>query len=272
MYKRQGWGKCCVVGCAAIQIDISKGTITVGDETLQRGDWISLNGSNGLVYRGELPMIDASDDNPVLSEFLKMCDKIRRLRVRTNADTPEDTRKARGFGAEGIGLFRTEHMFYGEGSEGPLFILRKVIVAKDADERRKTLAQLEKHIKKDIQSTLVAMEGYPVTIRLLDPPLHEFIPHGEKQKKELAEAVGISVADLDRRADSMHEVNPMMGHRGVRLGVTYPEITETQVRAIFNAAAALLKKGKKVFPEIMIPVVSHSNELEHQMDIVRRVY
>jgi pyruvate,orthophosphate dikinase len=268
----RGWGKCCIVGCAAIQIDIKSGTVHIGDETLKAGDWISLNGSSGLVYRGALPMIDATDDNPELDEYLKICDTVRRMRVRTNADTPEDARKARTFGAEGIGLFRTEHMFYGEGSEEPLFILRKVIVARDADERRKTLADLEKHIKKDIQATLDAMLGYPVTIRLLDPPLHEFIPQGADQKRELAKAVGISESDLDRRAESMHEVNPMMGHRGVRLGVTYPEITETQVRAIFMAAAALLKKGKKVFPEIMIPVVSHSNEFVHQLEIVQRVY
>lgn len=268
----RGWGKCCIVGCSAIEINLAAGIARIGDATLREGDWISLNGTRGLIYDGRLSMIAASDDNPVLSKYLKICDSLRRLRVRTNADTPEDARKARQFGAEGIGLFRTEHMFYGEGSEEPLFILRKVIVAKDAEERRRSLGELAVHIKKDMQATMEAMDGFPVTIRLLDPPLHEFIPQGEAQRKELARAVGISPAELKKRADAMHEVNPMMGHRGVRLGVTYPEITETQIRAIFEAAAALLKKGKKAFPEIMIPVVSHPNELKHQIDIVRRVY
>lgn len=268
----RGWGKCCIVGCSDLSIDIASGTLTIHDKTLERGDWISLNGTRGHFYEGDLPKIDVSSSNETLDAFLKVCDKIRRLEVRTNADTPEDSRRARDFGAEGIGLFRTEHMFYGEGSDEALFKLRKVIVSRDEIERRSALSELFPHIKEDIGKTLEAMEGLPVTIRLLDPPLHEFIPQGKKQKEELSSAVGISVADLDKRAELLSEVNPMMGHRGVRLGVTYPEITETQVRAVFEAAADLLKAGKKVFPEIMIPVICHESELEHQSAIVKRIY
>jgi pyruvate,orthophosphate dikinase len=268
----RGWGKCCIVGCGALKIDAHAGTLRVGDKTLRRGDWISLNGTKGYVYEGELSMIDSSESNQTLFDYLSICDKVRRLKVRTNADTPEDARKARTFGAEGIGLFRTEHMFYGEGADVPLFKLRKVIVASSEAERRAALNELYPHIKSDIKATMEAMDGLPVTIRLLDPPLHEFVPHGDAQKADLARSVGISVKDLEKRAEGLHEVNPMMGHRGVRLGVSYPEITEAQVRAIFEAAAELLKAGKKVFPEIMIPVVCHENELAHQYALVEKVY
>ncbi|MBI4585183.1 MAG: pyruvate, phosphate dikinase [Planctomycetes bacterium] len=268
----RGWGKCCIVGCGELEIDPSAGTVKARGKTLRGGDWISLNGTKGYVYEGQLPMIKASEDNPILKEFLKICDRVRRLKVRTNADTPEDARKARAFGAEGIGLFRTEHMFYGEGSEEPLFKLRRVIVSKNEEERRAALVDLYVHIKEDIKATLEAMEGLPVTIRLLDPPLHEFVPQGEQQKEELAKAVGITVEELEKRASSLHEVNPMMGHRGVRLGITYPEITEAQVRAIFDAAAELIQSGKKVHPEIMIPVVCNEKELEHQFRLVKKVY
>jgi pyruvate,orthophosphate dikinase len=268
----RGWGKCCIVGCGALRIDSESKTLSVDGTSLRAGDWLTLNGSRGLVYPGKLPMVDASQEDGVLKDFLKLCDAIRRLKVRTNADTPEDARKARSFGAEGIGLFRTEHMFYGANSEEPLFKLRKMIVAKDEKERRAALEELFPHVKSDIKATLEAMEGLPVTIRLLDPPLHEFVPHGEAQLKELAKSVGISVEDLQKRAAALHESNPMMGHRGVRLGITYPEVTEMQVRAILESAAELLKAGKKVNPEIMIPVVATVKEIDHQFQIIEKVY
>jgi pyruvate,orthophosphate dikinase len=199
-------------------------------------------------------------------------DKYRKLGVRANADTPEDARVARGFGAEGIGLFRTEHMFYGEHSEKPLFLLRQMIMSGTVQERRKALDKLFRFVKRDIKATLKAMNGFPVTIRLLDPPLHEFIPQDSAKQKELAESLGISVKEIKKRGDLLHEVNPMMGHRGVRLGVTYPEVTEMQVRAIFEAAVELNKEKKKALPEIMIPVTSDVNELKDQKEIVERVY
>ncbi|MFH1784340.1 MAG: pyruvate, phosphate dikinase [bacterium] len=268
----RGWGKCCVVGCGALNVDYSSKTMTVDGTTLGEGDWITLNGSKGNIYKGQFPMVDASEENEVLNQFLKICDSVRKLNVRTNADTPEDAARARSFGAEGIGLFRTEHMFYGKNSEEPLFKLRKMIVSKNTDERRAALDELFPHIKSDIKATLEAMEGLPVTVRLLDPPLHEFVPHEEEKLKELALSLGVSVEELSKRASGLRESNPMMGHRGVRLGITYPEITETQVRAILEAAAELSKKGKKVMPEIMIPVLGLVSELKNQAEIISRVY
>ncbi|MFA6281918.1 MAG: putative PEP-binding protein, partial [Candidatus Omnitrophota bacterium] len=237
----------------------------------KEGQWLTLNGTKGNVYEGQLKMMDASSENKILSEFLKMCDGIRKLKIRANADTPEDAKKARDFGAEGIGLFRTEHMFYGKGAEQPLFLLRKMIVSKTAEERRKALAELFPYAKDDIKKTLEAMDGFPVTIRLLDPPLHEFVPREETQRKELATSLGISMEEFEKRADALHESNPMMGHRGVRLGVTFPEITEMQVRAILESAAELIKAGKKIEPEIMIPVVCTVKELDDQLAIVKRI-
>lgn len=268
----RGWGKCCIVGCSALHIEPQTKTLTADNKILKEGEWITLNGTKGNVYLGQLKMMDASEENKLLFEFLKICDSFRRLKVRTNADTPEDAQKARIFGAEGIGLFRTEHMFYGKGSEEPLFQLRKMIIAKTETERRKALSELFIHVKADIKGTLEAMQGFPVTIRLLDPPLHEFIPREEKQQTELAQSVGISLEEFKRRAEALHENNPMMGHRGVRLGITYPEVTEMQVRAILESAAELLKQGQKTAPEIMIPVVCSVNELTHQAEIVKRVY
>jgi pyruvate,orthophosphate dikinase len=268
----RGWGKCCIVGCAAVHIDYAKKIMHIGDTTFKEGDWITLNGTMGNVYAGQLKMVDATEKNDILTSFLKLCDGVRRLKVRTNADTPEDAAKARSFGAEGIGLFRTEHMFYGKNSEKPLFILRKMIISKTEAERRKALDELFPYVKEDVKNTLEAMEGLPVTIRLLDPPLHEFVPRDEKQQAELSKSLGISAAEFASRADALHETNPMMGHRGVRLGVTYPEVTEMQVRAIFEAAAELLTAGMKVEPEIMIPVVSATKELDDQFLICRKVY
>jgi pyruvate,orthophosphate dikinase len=268
----RGWGKCCIVGCSALHIDGKTKTINAGGTLIKEGDWVTLNGTKGNVYLGQLKMMDASEENKLLFEFLKICDSFRRLNVRTNADTPEDARKARMFGAEGIGLFRTEHMFYGKGSEAPLFCLRKMIISKTADERKKALDELFPFVKADIKGTLEAMQGLPVTVRLLDPPLHEFIPREEKQQVELAQSLGISLEEFGKRANALHENNPMMGHRGVRLGITYPEVTEMQVRAIFEAAAELLKQGIKVHPEIMVPVVCAVKELTDQMEICKRVY
>ncbi|MBM3304167.1 MAG: pyruvate, phosphate dikinase, partial [Candidatus Aenigmarchaeota archaeon] len=204
--------------------------------------------------------------------FLGLCDSIRKLGIRTNADTPDDARKARQFGAEGIGLFRTEHMFYGKGSDEPLFRLRKMIVSKTEEERRKALDELFPYVKRDIRSTLEAMDGMPVVIRTLDPPLHEFVPRERAKQEQLAKELGISLEELEKRAEGLHESNPMMGHRGVRLGVTYPEVSEMQVRAVFEAAAELIKEGRKPYPEIMIPVVCNVSELDNQLAIVKKVY
>ncbi|MCL2484697.1 MAG: pyruvate, phosphate dikinase [Endomicrobia bacterium] len=267
----RGWGKCCIVGCASLDIDLGAKTLKVDGKTYKEGDWFTLNGTKGYVYEGKLEMVDATE-NPLLFDFLKVCDTIRTLKVRTNADTPEDSKKARMFGAEGIGLFRTEHMFYGENSEKPLFALRKMILAGKIEERVKALNELFPFFKDSIKGTLAAMDGYAVTVRLLDPPLHEFIPKEASMKQIVADSIGITVAEFDKRAAVLHEVNPMMGHRGVRLGVTYPEITEMQIRAIFEATAELVKAGKKVFPEIMVPVTCSVNEIKHQKAIVELVY
>ncbi|MBI4335418.1 MAG: pyruvate, phosphate dikinase, partial [Candidatus Omnitrophica bacterium] len=268
----RGWGKCCIVGCGALHVDYEKKEFSARGEVVKEGDWITLNGTKGNVYAGKLPMMSASEENKIFNEFLKICDSIRRLGVRTNADTPEDARRARQFGAEGIGLFRTEHMFYGKGSEEPLFYLRKIIVSKTGEERKKALGELFPYVKKDIKGTLEAMDGFPVVIRLLDPPLHEFVPRDPDKLKKLAEDLGISMDELSGRAEALHESNPMMGHRGVRLGVTYPEVSEMQIRAIFEAAAELIKAGRNAYPEIMIPVVCDVKEINDQFAIARSVY
>jgi pyruvate,orthophosphate dikinase len=268
----RGWGKCCIVGCGALHVDYGKKEVKAGEKTLKEGDWITLNGTKGNVYEGQLPMMDASEENQILNSFLKVCDSVRKLGIRTNADTPEDAQRARAFGAEGIGLFRTEHMFYGKGADQPLFILRKMIVSKTTEERVKALDELFPHVKKDIKGTLEAMDGLPVVIRLLDPPLHEFVPRDPAKLQQLASDLNISLEELSKRANALHESNPMMGHRGVRLGVTYPEVSRMQIRAVFEAAAELLKQGKKPHPEIMIPVVCDVKEINDQMVIVKEVY
>ncbi len=268
----RGWGKCCIVGCGALHIDYAVKEVHVNGKVIKEGEWLTLNGTKGNVYEGKLPMIDATEENKLLSSFLKVCDGVRKLGVRTNADTPDDARVARQFGAEGIGLFRTEHMFYGKGAEEPLFVLRKMIVSKTDQEREKALDELFPYMKKDIKGTLEAMDGLPVVVRLLDPPLHEFVPRDPAKLEQLADELNISSQELAQRADNLHENNPMMGHRGVRLGITYPQISRTQIRAIFEAAAELIKEDKKPYPEIMIPVVCDVKELEDQIAIGREVY
>ncbi|MDD5196398.1 MAG: pyruvate, phosphate dikinase [Candidatus Omnitrophica bacterium] len=268
----RGWGKCCIVGASDLHVDSENKTINAGGKTLKEGDWITLNGTKGVVYAGKLPMMDASEENAMLMNFLKICGTIKKLGIRTNAETPDDAAKARQFGAEGIGLFRTEHMFYGKGADEPLFILRKMIISKTADERKKAAEELFPYVKKDIKGTLEAMDGFPVVIRLLDPPLHEFVPREQTKLEELARELNITMEELSRRAENLHESNPMMGHRGVRLGITYPEISAMQIRAIFEAAAELLKEGKKPYPEIMIPVVCDVKELDDQLVIAKAVY
>jgi pyruvate,orthophosphate dikinase len=270
----RGWGKCCIVGCSEVEIaDNGKAFTTKKGITIKEGDWISLNGTKGTVYNGKLPLVDVDlEHNKSYTELMKLVDKVRVLKVRTNADTPKDTAQALKFGAEGIGLFRTEHMFYGEGSDKPLFLLRKMIMSKSLEERRKALDELFPFVKSDMKATMEEMKGHPVTIRLLDPPLHEFVPHSEDKLKALAKDLGVDMGELYKRAESLKENNPMLGHRGVRLGITYPEITEMQVRAILEAAAELIKAGKKADPEIMIPVTVSKNELDNQKVIVDKVY
>jgi len=268
----RGWGKCCIVGAGELEVNLDEKQFKVNDTVIKEGEWISLNGTKGTVYEGQLEMMDVDVDNEDLRNFMKICDKVRVMKVRTNADTPEDAAKARSFGAEGIGLFRTEHMFYGKNSEEPLFLLRKMIMSDTEEERKSALNELFPFIKKDMKGTLEAMDGFPVTIRTLDPPLHEFVPMREEERNKLAESLGISVDEFNTRADSLHENNPMLGHRGVRLGITYPEITEVQVKAIFEATAELIQEGKKPLPEIMIPVTCTSRELLHQYEIIERLY
>ncbi|KMQ50116.1 pyruvate phosphate dikinase [Chitinispirillum alkaliphilum] len=266
----RGWGKCCVVGASEIDINYAEKTMTVGGKVLKEGDIVTLNGTKGYIYEGELEMIDATE-NPKFQVFMKMVDKFRKMGVRANADTPEDARVAQGFGAEGIGLMRTEHMFYGVGSEEPLAKLRKMILSSTKEERESALGELFEFVKKDMKATIEAMNGMPVTIRLLDPPLHEFFPLDESKQQEIADALGISLSDVKKRGEALHEINPMMGHRGVRLGVTYPEVTEMQVRAILEAAAELTKDKKKCLPEIMVPVTCDVKELRDQKVLVEKV-
>jgi pyruvate,orthophosphate dikinase len=267
----RGWGKCCIVGAGALNIDVVGKTIKVDGKTFNEGDVLTLNGTRGLVYVGELDMIDATE-NPRFVDFMKLADDIRAMNVRTNAETPEDAGTAIEFGAEGIGLFRTEHMFYGKGSEEPLFILRKMIMAGSESERREILDELYPFVKRDMKATLEVMGERPVTFRLLDPPLHEFVPQNEAERKELAEALDITADVLDRRADELHELNPMMGHRGVRLGITFPEISEMQFRAILESAVEIRQNGGQCFPEIMVPVTCAKEELDEQLSLAKRVH
>ena len=268
----RGWGKCCIVGCEAMNIDLENKVIRFkgSDKEYHEGDVLSLNGAKGNVYDVAIDTMDASD-NPRFVKFMEIVDKFRTMGVRTNADTPEDAARAISFGAEGIGLFRIEHMFYGQNAETPLSKLRKMILAKTDAERKAALAELEPFIKAAVKGTMKVMDGKPVTFRLLDPPLHEFGPQTEVKKEELAEELHISVGEIEKRGESLHEVNPMMGHRGVRLHITYPMISETQFRAIFTATAELKKKGHNPMPEIMVPVTISERELRFQKAICEKI-
>jgi pyruvate,orthophosphate dikinase len=269
----RGWGKCCIVGAGGLEVSAASKTakISGSDIVIKEGDLLTLNGTKGNVYTGALTLMDATE-NPRFQEFMKIVDKFRKMGVRTNADTPDDAKIARDFGAEGIGLFRTEHMFYGKGSEQPLFLLRKMILSANEAERRKALDELFHFVKKDMKATMAAMDGLPVTFRLLDPPLHEFVPQGAEKQEELAKALGIKKEDIAKRGEALHESNPMMGHRGVRLGITHPEVTEMQVRAVFESTMELLKEGKKPIPEIMVPVTCDVSELDVTKKVTDKVY
>ena len=266
----RGWGKCCVVGCTALNIDVHQKKVTVGGKTFGEGDWFTLNGTRGHVYEGQLNMISATE-NPLFVEFMKIVDKHRKLGVRTNAETVEDSRRARNYGAEGIGLFRTEHMFYGKGSEEPLFYLRKMILSNTEEERKQALTELYPFVKRDVKATMEVMDPLPVTFRLLDPPLHEFVPQSPEKQAELAKSLHIPLEDVKKRGDALHESNPMMGHRGVRLAITYPEISEMQIRAMLEGAAELIQEGKHPHVELMVPVTGDVVELDLQKPIVDRV-
>ena len=268
----RGWGKCCIVGCEAMKINFAAKSVSFAgsDKVYKEGEWFSLNGSKGFVYGDKIETMDASE-NPLFIKFMSIVDKYRRIGIRTNADTPEDADRALKFGAEGIGLFRIEHMFYGRNSETPLTKLRKMILSSTEEERRAALAELLPFIKASVKSTLKVMDGKPVVFRLLDPPLHEFVPKTEDKKKEIAAELGVSVKEVEKRGDNLHEINPMMGHRGVRLHVTYPLIAETQYRAIFEATCELKREGFNPMPEIMIPVTISARELSFQKAICDRI-
>ncbi len=269
----RGWGKSCIVGAGALHVDVVGKVAKVSGTNIviKEGDILTLNGTKGHAYNVALELMDATE-NPRFQAFMTIVDKHRKMGVRTNADTPADAKIARDFGAEGIGLFRTEHMFYGEGSEQALFLLRKMILSNTLEERVAALNDLSVFVKKDMKATMLAMDTCPVTFRLLDPPLHEFVPQSAEKQAELAKALGISAEAIAKRGEALHESNPMMGHRGVRLGVTYPEVSEMQIRAIFESAAELLKEGHHPKPEIMVPVTCDVSELEFTKKIVDRVY
>ena len=268
----RGWGKCCIVGCAALNIDYTTRTMKVGGRTFAEGDIITLNGTKGVFYEGSIPLIVIDPgENKDLGAFLKWADEIRTLGVRTNCETPEDAKQAIRFGAEGIGLARTEHMFF---DPERIIHMREMIVAENEETRRAAVMKLLPYQKEDFLGIFKAMAGKPVTVRLLDPPLHEFVGsviEDENALAELAEATGRSTEDIKARIETLHEFNPMLGHRGCRLGISYPEITEMQARAILEAAAELKKDNVKVLPEIMVPLVGHVKELANQKKIILEV-
>ena len=261
----RGMGKCCVSGAGALVIDYVAKTMTVDGTTLKEGDYISLNGSTGDVYLGAVATKEAELDAD-FAELMTLADKYTRMQVRTNADTPHDAAVARKFGAVGIGLCRTEHMFF-EGDK--IRAMREMILAETQDGRRKALEKILPYQQADFKGIFKAMEGCPVTVRLLDPPLHEFVPHNEKEQRELADVMGVSFDYIRHRVDSLHEANPMLGHRGCRLGNTYPEITQMQTRAILGAALELKKEGVVTFPEIMVPLTGILHEFANQEGIIR---
>ncbi len=279
----RGWGKCCITGASDLHIDYKNRQIKVDGKVLKEGDWISLNGSNGVVYMGQIPtqaspvvlgVVGGSKEarkHPIYKMYKQVSDwsdEYRKMKVRTNADTPKDSDAARAFGAEGIGLCRTEHMFF-EGER--IWAVREFILADTTEARKKALAKLLPLQRGDFEGIFTAMNGLPVTIRLLDPPLHEFVPHTEKDQAEMGRRLGVSVEHVQARVKQLHEFNPMLGHRGCRLSVTYPELCEMQAQAIIEAACNVEKKKIKVLPEIMVPLIGTKAELDFCTDIIRRV-
>jgi pyruvate,orthophosphate dikinase len=263
----RGMGKSCVVGASALEVDHDAGVFTVDGRRIARGEWITLDGTTGRVIDGQVPLVPPTF-TAHFGQFMGWADRHRRLRVRANADTPGDAKRAREFGAEGIGLCRTEHMFFeGERIEW----VRKMILARDVAGRKRALAKLLPMQRADFEGIFEAMDGLPVTIRLLDPPLHEFLPHDPEAIAAIAKDMGVSAERLSGIVESLREVNPMLGHRGCRLGITYPEITEMQSRAIFEAAVHVAARGGTPVTEVMVPLVADVTELRHQADIVRRV-
>ena len=263
----RGMGKCCVSGAGAIQVDYKAKTVTIEGVTYKEGDYISLNGSTGQVYAGEIPT-KAAELSGDFKALMDLCDKYTHLQVRTNADTPHDAQVARAFGAKGIGLTRTEHMFF---DDKKIVAMREMILAKDSEGREKALAKLLPYQKADFKGILLAMDGLPVNIRLLDPPLHEFVPHDLAGQQTMAKEMGVSVEEIQRRVESLAENNPMLGHRGCRLGITFPEITAMQTRAILSAACELKKEGHDPMPEIMVPLIGILYEFKQQKEIIQKV-
>ncbi|NBC83195.1 MAG: pyruvate, phosphate dikinase [Bacteroidetes bacterium] len=263
----RGMGKCCVSGAGGAKINYRDRTMTVDGKVFKEGDWISLNGSTGEVYEGKIITKDPEMSGD-FGELMELADKFRTMNIRTNADTPHDSEVARKFGAEGIGLCRTEHMFF----EGPrIKAMREMILSSKEEDRRKALDKLLPYQREDFEGIFEAMKDLPVTIRLLDPPLHEFVPHEEENQKEMAKELGISVEDVQNLVENLAEFNPMLGHRGCRLGNTYPEITEMQARAIIEAAINLKKKGITTIPEIMVPLIGTLKEFQMQEEIIRSI-
>jgi pyruvate, orthophosphate dikinase len=263
----RGMGKCCVVGAHEMRVDMAAGEIHANERVVREGDWITVDGTTGRVLIGQVGTVE-----PELSEqfhlLMSWADQMRRMKVRANADTPHDARAAREFGAEGIGLCRTEHMFF---EEGRVHAVREMILAATPDARRAALAKLLPMQRDDFKGIFKAMDGLPVTIRLLDPPLHEFLPRNKTEIKQFARVAGLDEAEVKRQIEKHHEANPMLGHRGVRLGLSHPEITEMQARAIFEAAAEAIKEGFHVHPEVMVPLVSDVQELVNQKQLISRV-
>jgi len=265
----RGWGKCCVVGCSEINISTVKKCFSVNGTTLGEGDWLTINGSSGNIYAGKIPLKDVDlTANKHFHDLMTMTDRHRKLKVRTNADSPKDAQQARDLGAEGIGLCRTEHMFF---EPDRISAMREMIVAKNKRARRTAIMKLLAYQRSDFYRILKTMAPHPVTIRLLDPPLHEFLPQEDEQVENLAIELNITIDELKLRIDKLHELNPMLGHRGCRLGISYPEITEMQAQAIFEATAQLVQKKIFSYPEVMVPLVGTAAEFRHQKQIIDNI-